>query len=183
MGVCEVGEGRQQVQTSNYRKSLMGSSCAAWQLQLIILFYKLFCIFESCLNSRSKKSSSHTHTRCKNVRWWTCDRLIMVMISQYIQILSLNVAHPKWIWRDMSTMHQLKKRNGGRTICALTIAEKDEALSFASGSAVFPPLSDVKDTYGLGCSDGIGLGFHVSHKLPGNDSSCRPLAVLWVARY
>ena len=51
----------------------------------------------------------------------------------------------------MSTMHQLKKKeNGGRTICTLTIAEKDEALSFASGSAVFPPLSDVKDTYGLG---------------------------------
>ena len=45
-----------------------------------------------------------------------------------------------------------KKENGGRTICALTIAEKDEALSFASGSAVFPPLSDVKDTYSLGCS-------------------------------
>jgi hypothetical protein len=34
----------------------------------------------------------------------------MVMISQYIQILSHYVAHPKWIWRDMSTMHQLKKR-------------------------------------------------------------------------
>ena len=34
-------------------------------------------------------------------------------------------------------------------ISALTIAEKDEALSLASGSAVFPPLSDVKDTYGL----------------------------------
>ena len=49
-------------------------------------------------------------------------------------------------------MHQLKKRNGGRTICALTIAEKDEALSFASGSAVFASLSDVKDTYSLGCS-------------------------------
>ena len=37
-------------------------------------------------------------------------------------------------------------------ISALTIAEKDEALSFASGSAVFAPLSDVKDTYGLGRS-------------------------------
>ena len=37
-------------------------------------------------------------------------------------------------------------------MCALTIAEKDESLSFASGSAVFPPLSDVKDTYSLGCS-------------------------------
>ena len=49
-------------------------------------------------------------------------------------------------------MHQLKKRNGGRMICALTIAEKDEALSFASGSAVSLPLSDVKDTYSLGCS-------------------------------
>ena len=48
-------------------------------------------------------------------------------------------------------MHQLKKKeNGGRTICTLTIAEKDEALSFASGSADFPPLSVVKDTYGLG---------------------------------
>ena len=49
-------------------------------------------------------------------------------------------------------MHQLKKENGGRTIYAVTVAEKDEALSFASGSAVFPPLSDVKDTYGLGHS-------------------------------
>ena len=48
-------------------------------------------------------------------------------------------------------------------ICALTIAEKDEALSFASGSAVFAPLSDVKDTYGLGCSNGIGLGLRISH--------------------
>ena len=45
-----------------------------------------------------------------------------------------------------------KKENSGRTICTLTIAEKDEVLSFASGSAVFPPLSDVKDTYGLGHS-------------------------------
>ena len=45
-----------------------------------------------------------------------------------------------------------KKENGGRMISALTIAEKDEALSLASGSAVFPPLSDVKDTYGLGRS-------------------------------
>ena len=56
-----------------------------------------------------------------------------------------------------------KKGNGGRTVCTLTIAEKDEALSFASGSAVFPPLSDVKDTYGLGCSNGIGLGLRISH--------------------
>ena len=71
-----------------------------------------------------------------------------------------------------------KKENSGRTICTLTIAEKDEALSFASGSAVFPPLSDVKDTYGLGCSDGIGLGLCISHKLPGNANSCRPLAAL-----
>ena len=45
-----------------------------------------------------------------------------------------------------------KKGNGGRTVCTLTIAEKDEALSFASGSAVFAPLRDVKDTYGLGRS-------------------------------
>ena len=30
------------------------------------------------------------------------------------------------------------KENGGKTICTLTIAEKDEALSFASGSAVSP---------------------------------------------
>ena len=45
-----------------------------------------------------------------------------------------------------------KKKMVARTICTLTIAEKDEALSFASGSAVFPPLSDVKDTYGLGRS-------------------------------
>ena len=75
-------------------------------------------------------------------------------------------------------MHQLKKRNGGRTICALTIAEKDESLSFASGSAVFPPLSDVKDTYGLGRSDGIDLGLRVSHKLPGNVNSYRSLAAL-----
>ena len=44
------------------------------------------------------------------------------------------------------------KENGGKTICTLTIAEKDEALSFASGSAVSLPLSDVKDTYGLGRS-------------------------------
>ena len=71
-----------------------------------------------------------------------------------------------------------KKENGGRTICALTIAEKDEALSFASGSAVFPPLSDVKDTYGLGRSDGIDLGLRVSHKLPGNVNSYRSLAAL-----
>ena len=75
-------------------------------------------------------------------------------------------------------MPQLKKENGGRTICALTIAEKEEVLSFASGSAVFPPLSDVKDTYGLERSDGIGLGLRVSHKLPGNANSCRSLAVL-----
>ena len=74
-------------------------------------------------------------------------------------------------------MHQLKKKeNGGRMISALTIAEKDEALSLASGSAVFPPLSDVKDTYGLGRSDGIDLGLRVSHKLPGNANSCRSLA-------
>ena len=59
-------------------------------------------------------------------------------------------------------MHQLKKKeNGGRMISALTIAKKDEALSLASGSAVFPPLSDVKDSYSLGRSDGIGLGFCV----------------------
>ena len=45
-----------------------------------------------------------------------------------------------------------KKKMVARTICTLTIAEKDEALSFASGSAVSLPLSDVKDTYGLGCS-------------------------------
>ena len=63
-------------------------------------------------------------------------------------------------------------------ICALTIAEKDEALSFASGSAVFAPLSDVKDTYGLGRSDGIDLGLRVSHKLPGNVNSYRSLAAL-----
>lgn len=31
-----------------------------------------------------------------------------------------------------------KKEKGGRTTCALTIAEKDKAMSFASGSAVFP---------------------------------------------
>ena len=74
-------------------------------------------------------------------------------------------------------MHQLKKKeNGGRTICTLTIAEKDEALSFASGSAVSLPLRDVKDTYGLGRSDGIGLGLCISQKLPGNDNSCRSLA-------
>ena len=75
-------------------------------------------------------------------------------------------------------MRRLKKENGGRTICALTIAEKDESLSFASGSAVFPPLSDVKDTYGLGRSDGIDLGLRVSHKLPGNVNSYRSLAAL-----
>ena len=68
------------------------------------------------------------------------------------------------------------KENGGKTICTLTIAEKDEALSFASGSAVSLPLSDVKDTYGLGQSDGIGLGLCISHKLPGNVNSCRSLA-------
>ena len=31
-----------------------------------------------------------------------------------------------------------KKENGGRMICALTIAEKGKALGFASGSAGFP---------------------------------------------
>ena len=41
------------------------------------------------------------------------------------------------------------KKRKRRLICALTIAEKNEALSFASGSAVFPHLSDVKDTFGL----------------------------------
>ena len=41
----------------------------------------------------------------------------------------------------------------------------------ASGSAVFPPLSDVKDTYGFERSDGIGLGLRISHKLPGNANS------------
>ena len=76
-------------------------------------------------------------------------------------------------------MHQLKKKeNGGRMISALTIAEKDEALSLASGSAVSLPLRDVKDTYGLGRSDGIGLGLCISHKLPGNANSCGPLAAL-----
>ena len=73
-------------------------------------------------------------------------------------------------------MHQLKKENGGRTICAVTVAEKDEALSFASGSAVFPPLSDVKDTYSLGHSRWDRPGVLHSHKLPGNANSCRPLA-------
>ena len=115
----------------------MGSSCAAWQLQLIILFLNYF-VYLKVAKRGDLQSPHHTHTRCNNVRWWAWDGLIMVMISQYIQILSHYVAHPKWIWRDMSTMHQLKKRNGGRTICALTIAEKDEALSFASGSAVSP---------------------------------------------
>ena len=37
-----------------------------------------------------------------------------------------------------ASIKKKKKENGGRMTCALTIAEKDKALSFASGSAVFP---------------------------------------------
>ena len=43
-------------------------------------------------------------------------------------------------------------------ICTLTIAEKDKALSFASGFAVFLPLINGKDTYSLGYSRWDRLG-------------------------
>ena len=74
-------------------------------------------------------------------------------------------------------------------IRALTIAEKDEALSFASGSAVFPPLSDVKDTYGLGRSrwdrPGVPSFSQAPRKcqflqIPGCMLSCKVLKLLGV---
>ena len=174
--MCEVGEGGQKVQTSNYRKITHGIIMCSMATVANNTILKNYFVYLKVAKRGDLKSPHHTHTRCNNVRWWAWDGLIMVMISQYIQILSHYVAHPKWIWRDMSTMHQLKKRKWWKDDMRSHICWERWSTELASGSAVSLPLRDVKDTYGLGRSDGIGLGLCISQKLPGNDNSCRSLA-------
>ena len=102
------------------------------------------------------KSPHHTtHKRCHSVIWWTWDGLIMVIVSQYIQILNHYVAHPKWTWRDMSAMHQFKKKKqkmveGWHALSQLLRKIKLWALHQGLRSSL--PLSKVKDAYGLGGS-------------------------------
>ena len=68
MGVCEVGEGRQKVQTSNYRKITHGIIMCSMETIANNTILKNYFVYLKVAKRGDLQSPHHTHTRCNNVR-------------------------------------------------------------------------------------------------------------------
>ena len=68
MGVCEVGEGCQKVQTSNYRKITHGIIMCSMETIANNTILKNYFVYLKVAKRGDLQSPHHTHTRCNNVR-------------------------------------------------------------------------------------------------------------------
>ena len=93
-----MGGGGQEEQTCNYRKVTHGViMCSMATIANNTIIYFFYFVHLKVPKSVDLKRLHHTHESCSYERLWTRDGLIMVIISEYIQIRNLYVEHTKLI--------------------------------------------------------------------------------------
>ena len=162
--VCEVGEGGQKAQTSNYRKVTPGIIMCSIATIANNTIKKLFCVFESCWKSGSKKSSSHTQkmSQCEmmGVRWTYHGDSVTIYTDSESLCCTPNMSMKGCV--SYASIRKQKMVEGWYALSQLLRKVKLWALHQGLWSSL--PLSKVKDAYSLAGSRWDRPGaLHFSH--------------------